>query len=322
VHGVPFVPETWNPLSNARRIRRARPDVILSIDYRRSYQRVLHTLPRTPTLIWVRDPRTPEDTRWVATLRLPDNDTLRPDGTRPLDCSSLRDEVALAKHAGRPLAFAVTDPSLVPKMQATYGISSADVPVLPNPLPAFPGNIQKAPRPLIVFLGRLDPIKRPWLFVELARRFPRADFVLLGKAHFSGPGTWTLRNPPDNLKIMGHADDTLKQNTLTSAWVLVNTSIHEGLAISMLEALACETPLLATVDTGSIVSRFGFFAGRAPGAGFDGLQMLTDGLTHMLDDHDWRMRRGRQGRRWAESNHGRQPFLAAWKALMNRWNLG
>jgi glycosyltransferase involved in cell wall biosynthesis len=322
VHGVPFVPKTWNRLRDAWRLRAARLHVLLTIDYRRSYRWVFRALPETPTIVWVRDPRTPEDTRRVASLRLPDNEAVRPEGANAVDCTSLREEVARAARVGRPVRLVVTDPSLVAKIEATYGVSPGEVPVLPNPLPPAPREVRKTERPRVVFLGRLDPLKRPWLFVELARRFPQAEFMLLGQGHFSGPGSWTLRDPPDNLRIVGHADERLKMETLASAWVLVNTSLHEGLAVSMLEALACETPLLAMVDPGAVVSRFGVYAGDASGAGLDGMKALTDGLAWLLGDADWRTQRGREGRRWVEQHHGREPFLAAWAGLMRDWGMG
>ena len=36
-------------------------DLILSIDYRIGYRRLFKILPRTPIIVWVRDPRPPED---------------------------------------------------------------------------------------------------------------------------------------------------------------------------------------------------------------------------------------------------------------------
>ena len=48
---------------------------------------------------------------------------------------------------------------------------------------------------------------------------------------------------PPNVKLLGHLDGEQKFQFLSSAWVLVNTSIHEALATSFLDALVCETPL-------------------------------------------------------------------------------
>jgi hypothetical protein len=76
----------------------------------------------------------------------------------------------------------------------------------------------KSDGPRVVFLARLDPYKRPWLFVELARRFPGVGFLLLGRTHFSGLGSWTPEAVPPNLKVMGHLDGAEKLRLLASAW--------------------------------------------------------------------------------------------------------
>ena len=86
--------------------------------------------------------------------------------------------------------------------------------------------------PKLFFLARLDPYKRPWLFAELARHFPEVEFLFLGKAHHRGEGAWEPNELPDNVKLMGHISGEQKTRILSSAWVLVNTSIHEGLAVS------------------------------------------------------------------------------------------
>ena len=52
-----------------RELRRARPDVLLSIDYRPSYDTTFKALPRTPMIVWVRDRAPPED---VAAVGRPD----------------------------------------------------------------------------------------------------------------------------------------------------------------------------------------------------------------------------------------------------------
>ena len=117
-----------------------------------------------------------------------------------------------------------------------------------------------------MFLARLDPYKRPWLFVELARAFPDAEFVMVGQSHFSGPGSW---EPPTrrDLRLAGNLSGEEKLRELDAAWVLVNSSPHEALAVSFQEALASRTPLLACVDTEGVVSRFGVSVGPVPGDG-------------------------------------------------------
>src|SRR5205807_10440094 len=155
--------------------------------------------------------------------------------------------------------FATPAPSLSRFMESTYQISGVACTFLPNIVDIDAGEVIKNQQPRVIFLGRLDPIKRPWVFVELARRFPGVEFLMLGQSHFRGRGSWVPRQLPENTKLLGHVDGEQKLHLLSSAWVLVNTSIHEALPTSFLEALACETPLLSCTNLEGIVSRFGIF---------------------------------------------------------------
>ena len=133
------------------------------------------------------------------------------------------------------------------------------------------GPVTKSEKPRVIFLARLDPIKRPWLFVELARFFPAVEFLMLGQPHFHGPGSWEAGDLPPNVKLLGHVEGTRKHQLVSSAWVLVNTSIHEGLPTSFLEALARETPLLSFTNQEDVVSRFGIYVPGVAETGRTGL---------------------------------------------------
>ena len=297
-HGVPIIFRDPSRLGVLRRMRSRRFDLLLTIDYRPTYRAYLEALPRTPIVVWVRDPRPPEDWAEIASLRIPGANGAVPSGIQPIDCHSLAGIVRWSRLLRRHLRFATPAPHLVAKMEATYGTAPAEVALLPNPIALDPGVITKSEHPRVVFLGRLDPIKRPWLFFELARDFPGVEFVVLGQAHFDGDGAWTPRAIPPNVRAFGHLDGAAKTETLASAWVLVNTSIHEALAVSFLEGLRCETPLLALQDPGGLVSRFGIFAGECGGTGLDALPRLSAGLHRLLADRDLRGRLGGEGRRW------------------------
>lgn len=312
-------PGRWNYL---RAVRGERIDLLLTVDYRPDYRRLFWMLPRTPIIVWVRDPRSAEDVTKVGTLRIPGAEDVRPGGISPINCTSLADVVRASKVLRRPVLIASKMPYLDEKIPGTYGVKASGL-VLPNPeiLDCPVGTVVKSERPRVVFLGRLDPIKRPWLFVELARRFPNVEFLVVGQAHFDGPRAWQPAALPDNVKLLGHVDGKEKVEVLSSAWALVNTSIHEEAPVSMFEALACETPLLACMDSGKIVSDFGVFAGRFDGTGMDALPQLAEGLARLLNDGGLRARLGKAGRRWVAENHGKEAFLAAFDRLCARAGL-
>jgi glycosyltransferase involved in cell wall biosynthesis len=203
-------------------------------------------------------------------------------------------------------------------VEAAYGGPVGDVTYLPNPI-HLPGTSARNPsRPRVVYLGRLDPIKRPWLFVELAARIPDVEFLLLGDAYLQGEGAWTPADLPFNVTAPGHVGEEAKARALWSSSVLVNTSIHEGLAVSFLEGLAAGNALLSTTDPGGVVTRFGEFVGRHDGDGRAAVPLLEDGLRTLLDDEEGRRRRAEAGQEWVATEHTASAFLAAFAELASR----
>lgn len=296
-------------------------DLLLTIDYRPRYCQLLDILGDVPVIIWVRDPRPQEILTRLATLRIPTTPSTSPKGIGGIDCTSLSRLVAHGTSCGRPFLFATPALSLNSRIESTYGISGVRCSFLPNVVDIKAGAIAKHPLPRVIFLGRLDPIKRPWLFVELARLFPDVEFLMLGQSHFQGSGTWAADALPKNVKLLGHVDGEIKVELLKSAWVLVNTSIHEALATSFLEALACEVPLLSCTNQEGVVSRFGLFTGICDGDGLRGLPAFADGLCRLLTNRVMRVELGRRGRLWVERTHNGENFLKAFDALYTKQSI-
>ncbi len=316
VHGRPLILRSPSAVRNARRVRTQHPDVLLLIDYRPNYRAVCWTLPRTPIIVWVRDPRPPEDVETVDSLRIPGAEHVQPKGTFQPSCRSLGTLARVGYWTGRRLLFAATCDSLRDKAARMLNASSAPFALLPNPVTPLPIPASaKSRRPVVAVLGRLDPYKRPWLAVELARRFPQVEFRFLGKAFHHGAGAWQPQDVPPNVHFLGHLDGAEKYRLLGSAWALLNTSIHEGLAVSFLEALACGTPIVACVNPDELVSRFGCFAGSFPGTGLAGLLALENALRELLEREDCRRQAGEDGRRFVEETHSRARFLTRFGEL-------
>jgi glycosyltransferase involved in cell wall biosynthesis len=318
IHDTRLITYRNRSLDYARRVRAERIDLLLSIDYRPSYRRLLRLLPRTPLLVWVRDPRTPDDVARVSSIRVPGQPGQVPQGLRPMECTSLAGVVRTSRLWRRPVLFATPAPSLAARVPATYGVAPREVTFLPNIIDLAPQPATARGRPSVVFVGRLDPYKRPWLFAELALHFPEVDFLFLGKAHFSGPGAWEPRGLPANARLLGHVGEARKAKLLSAAAVLVNTSLHEGLAVSFLEALACGTPLLASVDPEAVISRFGLRTAAFAGDGRAGLPGFVDALRRLLADAELRRRLGGEGRRWVTKTHTRESFVTAFEDLVDR----
>jgi glycosyltransferase involved in cell wall biosynthesis len=321
VHGTRLLGLDSGASRYARRVLRERLDLLLLIDYRPSYQPATLASRRTPVILWARDPRPPEDVARVSTLEIPGSPGIEPQGVSPIDCTSFSRVVRTARWWRRKVLVATTTPYLRAKVPDTYGIAPREIFTLPNIIDVPSGPVRKSVSPTVVFLGRLDPYKRPWIAAELARHFPEVTFLLLGQTHFRGPGSWAPTNLPSNVRLLGHTDGAEKEAALAAAWVLVNTSIHEGLPVSFLEALACETPILSCQNPEDVASRFGVYVGRWDGAGLESLPAFTGGLRRLLDNAPLRERLGVEGRQWVAATHNRSRFLEAFADLCRRAGL-
>jgi len=307
-NGVRLLTSTGSRTEYARRLARERFDLLLTVDWRNNYRGITLALPRTPLLVWVQDPRTAFDVRRVDSLIAPGVD-VKPKGIDALDCTGLRHVERASRVARRPFLLAGHARYLEEKVEGTYGLHPDRYEFLPDPV-RLPSVVrEESPEPTVLFLGRTDPIKRPWLFFELARRMPDVRFSLLGQAHFTGAGAWVPDEVPANLELAGHVGEEVKNDYLRRAWALVNPSIHEALPISFLEALACEVPIVSMQNPDELASRYGEYVGRWEGDGMAGAGLLEAALRRLLDDPVARRERGRAGQAWVRSTHTEARFV-------------
>jgi glycosyltransferase involved in cell wall biosynthesis len=138
--------------------------------------------------------------------------------------------------------------------------------ILPN-LVTVPNSLpRKSEVPTFVFVARWDKRKRPWLFLNLANKFPHYRFIAMGESTALGESGYGARlrqrfeNIP-NLKMPGivnqFEDPGGFSETLSAAWVLVNTAARESLPLTFLEAAAHGCALLSAIDPEQLVSCFG-----------------------------------------------------------------
>jgi glycosyltransferase involved in cell wall biosynthesis len=111
--------------------------------------------------------------------------------------------------------------------------------VIHNGIPSAP--TVTGERDGVLFLGRLEPVKNPARFLEVARRVPEATFTVVGdgslRDELDGPATF-----------LGARDDA--RELLARAQLLLVTSDSEGMSIAVLEALAAGTPVVSTPVSG------------------------------------------------------------------------
>ena len=152
--------------------------------------------------------------------------------------------------------------------------------LLPTPV-RIPESVEKAEKATVCFVGRLDRRKRPELFFDLAKRFPDVDFIVVGESQDSQFTRELETYSSPNLDRRGFIDqfgsDELSK-ILSRSWVLVNTSIREGLPNSFLEASAHRCAILSSLDPDGFTTRFGIKVEDEDFAG---------GLSKLLAEERW-----------------------------------
>jgi len=167
---------------------------------------------------------------------------------------------------------------LAPKVHELFNRNPS---LLPNFVEIPKGNMVKADVPTVVWLGRLDSIKRPHLCFDLAKRMPNIQFYILGKSHSNlDYASDPYYRDVKNLHFMGFQDGKVKEMVLSRAWILINTSIYECLPVSFLEVLAHKCALLSTQNPDSYTERFGMYV-KYP-------ELLEKGLEELLYADNWR----------------------------------
>jgi glycosyltransferase involved in cell wall biosynthesis len=113
----------------------------------------------------------------------------------------------------------------------------------------------------VVWAGGLRAVKRPELFLELARELPDRRFVLLGGELPSEPEFGRkIRDAAGqipNVTAPGFVPADEVAGYLSRAAVLANTSSFEGFPNAFLEAWARKTPVVSFVDIDGIIGRHG-----------------------------------------------------------------
>jgi glycosyltransferase involved in cell wall biosynthesis len=185
------------------------------------------------------------------------------------------------------------------------GIPRRDVRVVPNGLDheRYHPGLLPAERDLVVFVGRLEHYKGvdllldAWLEVLLAR--PGARLVIIGSGSAGEEMRQRAQQGPfgDSVSFTGFVSEADKIGWLQRATVLVQPSRKEGWGLTVLEANACGTPVVATDVPGLRDSvrhgSSGLLTAAMPGA-------LASSLVAVLADDALRARLAREARAWSE----------------------
>lgn len=265
----------WRPWEAAPLLAQCDADVYHSCEPSLATYYAVRTLPHKRHMITFRDPRTVHD--WWMEFSLPSL-------SRAQVLHNFLYENNWLVHRAIADADAVYTIGwdLVPKVTSMYRLRCEPT-FLPTPV-AVPERAEKAERPVVCYMARLDRRKRPQLFLDLARQFPHVRFIIAGTARHAG---WEAALRRDyaglpNVEFAGFVDqfnDPRHGTILGHSWILVNTAAREALPNSFIEAMAHGCAILSGVNPDRFAERFGYHAKRDD---------FSKGLEWLLAQDRWR----------------------------------
>ena len=152
---------------------------------------------------------------------------------------------------GADLIFVATDGDREYLAQI-HRITSTKITVLPNPIDTEQFRQMpdvKKEKGLVAFVGRLEPEKNLDLLVRAVLRVPEARLVLVG-AGSQETSLKALAADSDRVDFRGTLPNEELPELLNRAEVFVLPSQYEGNPKALLEAMACELPVIGTDVSG------------------------------------------------------------------------
>ncbi|MGX2950934.1 glycosyltransferase family 4 protein [Ursidibacter sp. B-7004-1] len=200
---------------------------------------------------------------------------------------------------------------------------NVEIQYLPNPIDIDHSfNFDSYPKKdQVIFLGRIESVKRGWLFCEIARKMPEYQFYMLGQTFRESEENSNIMSKYldiPNLHFVGHVDGIEKEKYLKDAKILVNTSIHEALPISFLEALSYGTLLVSNRDPENLTSQFGIFTGDVLGDGFDKVDLFVDGIKQIMNNDALRREKGRKAIEYIKTVHNIDNFITDLRNVLRK----
>jgi len=182
----------------------------------------------------------------------------------------------------------------IPKVKKMHKLGSEPI-FLPHASEIPDHTPVKTVQPTACFLGRFDAIKRPELFFELAKHFPKVHFIMIGYGRDPEKDREireTASRIP-NLKMLGFVSEEKKLQVLEESWVLVNTSVREGLPLVFNEACSYSCAILSAVNPDDYAQNFGYHVENDD---------FKSGLEYLLENDRWR-KAGERGFEYVRENN-------------------
>jgi glycosyltransferase involved in cell wall biosynthesis len=192
---------------------------------------------------------------------------------------------------------------------------------VPNPvlIPQLTDDEIKNKKDYVIALGRLDSVKRPWITGEVAKALPQYDFFFLGQFH--DDRMKEIMEPYrslHNCHFIGHIEGIEKDRLLREAKIIINTSIHEAVPVSFLEALSYGMLIVSNRNPDDLTAHFGCYTGQINGDGFDNesIAPFIKGIQNIMDNDTLRIEKAKQSIEYIKTYHSIERFTKTFRNLL------
>jgi glycosyltransferase involved in cell wall biosynthesis len=196
-------------------------------------------------------------------------------------------------------------------MHNSIGIDSI---VVPNGQPLLESDRKK--RVTVLWVGRSTHLKRPDLFIKLAKNFPDETFTMICQEATGDENYEALlaeAKEVDNLQFIEAVPFAEISNYFQQAKVFVNTSDSEGFPNTFIHACNCATPILSLkVNPDDFINRHNC------GISCNGdWQRMIDSLKDMLLE-DRYLQMGANGKKYVRERHDVTKIVKQYKELFKK----
>jgi glycosyltransferase involved in cell wall biosynthesis len=155
----------------------------------------------------------------------------------------------------------------------------------------------------VLWVGRFQAWKQPELFLRLAEKLPRQEFVMICPYHEKDYPAWhkLKKNAAKltNLKLIQQVAFSEIQNYFNTALLFVNTSEAEGFPNTFLQAAQAESPIASlSVNPDGFITRYncGIFAAND-------FNKLVNETKKLLDNPELLQQKGKNAGQYLKENH-------------------
>ncbi|MEG2556793.1 MAG: glycosyltransferase, partial [Odoribacter sp.] len=162
----------------------------------------------------------------------------------------------------------------------------------------------------VVFLGRLDSVKRPWIIGEIAKKMPKYDFYFAGDCHEQVMNNiMAPYRKISNCHFLGHIEGKEKDQLLRESMILINTSIHEAIPVSFLEALSYGLLIVSNRNPDDLTSQFGYYTQQINGNGYTSINEFIQGIQSIIRNQKSYYEKAQQAMSYVHTVHSIEHFI-------------